>query len=161
MHPGIWSWMHVCHGNMHAHSTCQHIHHVSKRLSCIYVFVEWLHMRLCDFFFVSIVDIFLNEHGLMFLKQFMLWDMIMTIRLWPAYSMHFDDNFWQSVLCTIMISISTIMYIHIFDSKLCSVIAFVSKKRTWIVCRYPVKKKKLNGWRPTVRAVVMRSITQY
>ena len=58
MHPGIWSFMHVCHGNMHAHATCVHIHDVSKMCSYICAFVKWLHMRLCAIFLIGIVDSF-------------------------------------------------------------------------------------------------------
>ena len=128
MHPGIWSWMHVCHGNMHAHSTCEHIHDVSKRFSCIYVFVKWPHMRLCAFLFMGIVDSFLNDHGLMFLKQLMLRHMNLTIRLWPAFSTKLDDGFWYGALRTIIWCISTIMYTHISDGQPFAVIAFVRKK---------------------------------
>ena len=71
----------MCHGNMHAHSTCEHIHDVFNRLSCIYVFVKWFHMRLCTSLGKGSVDIILNDDGLVFLKQLMLRHMNLTIRL--------------------------------------------------------------------------------
>ena len=66
---------------------CMHIPPVSTSMmspkgSVAYMFL--LNGSTCacvQFLFMGIVDSFLNDHGLMFLKQLMLRDMSMTIRL--------------------------------------------------------------------------------